>query len=50
MPRWVQIPEDITASIGETVLIKCVASGSPKPKISWKKYSGEIPVFYLFLI
>lgn len=41
-PKWVKQPMDITAVIGEALGVNCVASGSPNPRISWKKYSGII--------
>ncbi|GFU28491.1 titin [Nephila pilipes] len=40
-PLWIKTPENITMAIGETVSFTCSASGSPKPRISWEKYSDN---------
>ncbi|CAL1281289.1 unnamed protein product [Larinioides sclopetarius] len=40
-PKWLVEPKDVITVIGETVNVKCNASGSPKPRISWIKYSGK---------
>lgn len=46
MPKWIQTPEDLTTSIGESIAMKCIATGSPKPVISWRKYSGIQNIFF----
>lgn len=35
-PQWIDRPESQLSRIGTDVLIKCSASGSPKPTISWR--------------
>ncbi|GIY67333.1 titin [Caerostris darwini] len=39
-PKWIKTPEDIVTSIGDSVVLPCLATGSPKPRIAWKKISG----------
>ncbi|XP_055939789.1 cell adhesion molecule DSCAML1-like isoform X1 [Argiope bruennichi] len=39
-PKWVETPDDMTKAVGEPIILKCIASGSPRPKIFWRKYSG----------
>ncbi|XP_035232056.1 Down syndrome cell adhesion molecule-like [Stegodyphus dumicola] len=38
-PTWIQEPEDIVGVEGQRIEIRCVADGSPKPEIIWKKRS-----------
>ncbi|KAL2091482.1 hypothetical protein ACEWY4_013745 [Coilia grayii] len=35
-PQWITRPESQISMIGSDVLIKCVATGNPKPTISWR--------------
>lgn len=39
-PRWQVQPQDIITTIGNSVTISCIASGSPQPTYTWRKYSG----------
>ena len=45
------IQTDVKASTGGKVLLKCIASGYPEPKITWRHNNIEwvIPVFYYVL-
>ncbi|GBL76499.1 Titin [Araneus ventricosus] len=36
-PKWLETPKDVIATIGDSVIITCDASGSPRPRIYWKK-------------
>ncbi|GBL76498.1 Down syndrome cell adhesion molecule-like protein 1 [Araneus ventricosus] len=36
-PKWVREPLDVSLHVGEKLLLKCEASGFPKPQISWFK-------------
>ncbi|GFS52408.1 titin [Trichonephila inaurata madagascariensis] len=36
-PKWLETPKDIITTIGDSVIVTCDASGSPKPRIYWKK-------------
>ncbi|XP_055939793.1 cell adhesion molecule DSCAML1-like isoform X5 [Argiope bruennichi] len=40
-PKWLKIPENIVTTIGSSVNIECLASGSPKPRIKWIKPSDS---------
>ncbi|GFU50491.1 titin [Nephila pilipes] len=40
-PKWVETPSDMIKAIGESVMLKCLASGSPRPQITWRKYVGS---------
>ncbi|GIY09033.1 hemicentin-1 [Caerostris extrusa] len=39
-PKWIETPEDMIKAIGEPAFLKCLASGSPRPKVSFRKYLG----------
>ncbi|KAG8178108.1 hypothetical protein JTE90_017455 [Oedothorax gibbosus] len=39
-PKWVHEPSDQTLHVGQQLILKCEASGYPKPKISWYKVNG----------
>ncbi|GFR22306.1 titin [Trichonephila clavata] len=41
-PKWLETPKDIIATIGDSVIVTCDASGSPKPRIYWKKLSDKM--------
>ncbi|XP_040359843.2 Down syndrome cell adhesion molecule-like protein 1 [Ixodes scapularis] len=36
-PSWKKRPEDLRVNIGERAVIYCLATGSPTPKIKWKR-------------
>ncbi|GFU28493.1 titin [Nephila pilipes] len=36
-PKWISQPNDIVTVIGDAIITSCTASGSPTPKITWKK-------------
>ncbi|KAG8178107.1 hypothetical protein JTE90_017454 [Oedothorax gibbosus] len=40
-PKWITTPPDKILAIGESVTLKCSATGSPKPKVTWSRYSGS---------
>ncbi|KAG8178106.1 hypothetical protein JTE90_017453 [Oedothorax gibbosus] len=41
-PKWVVEPSNVTATVGENIVLKCSASGSPNPKVEWKKLEKNI--------
>ncbi|KAG8172827.1 hypothetical protein JTE90_022929 [Oedothorax gibbosus] len=51
-PKWLQTPKDIISTIGENLSFMCNASGSPKPKIQWKKIKDKnnVPILVTALI
>ncbi|XP_066247380.1 cell adhesion molecule Dscam1 isoform X2 [Euwallacea similis] len=40
-PQWTIEPQDISALLGNSVLIQCLAKGFPEPTISWLKGYGK---------
>ncbi|XP_071041663.1 cell adhesion molecule Dscam1 isoform X8 [Parasteatoda tepidariorum] len=36
-PKWEHEPQNLTTFSGSSISVQCKASGSPQPKISWKK-------------
>lgn len=42
-PIIIEEPNNVTANIGETVSLKCRASGDPTPDIVWMQNSFKIP-------
>ncbi|EEC02459.1 cell adhesion molecule, putative, partial [Ixodes scapularis] len=36
-PSWKKKPEDLRVNIGDRAVIYCLATGSPTPKIKWKR-------------
>ncbi len=40
--RFVKPMESKTVAEGETAVIECLASGSPKPRLSWTKDGGKL--------
>ena len=40
----VKPPEKVSVGIGETLTLKCGATGDPQPFISWKRQGAELPV------
>ncbi|PRD20372.1 UNVERIFIED_CONTAM: Down syndrome cell adhesion molecule-like protein [Trichonephila clavipes] len=38
-PQWLEEPKNVITRVGEPIDIHCSATGSPKPNISWKKFS-----------
>ncbi|XP_032513390.2 leucine-rich repeats and immunoglobulin-like domains protein 3 [Danaus plexippus] len=40
-PRFIKTPTNVTVKTGETVTLKCAATGDPSPEISWKKDGGN---------
>ncbi|XP_055939186.1 cell adhesion molecule DSCAM-like isoform X9 [Argiope bruennichi] len=40
-PSWIHIPNDIDALSGDSIILNCLGSGTPKPTISWSKTQGE---------
>ncbi|XP_071041656.1 cell adhesion molecule Dscam1 isoform X1 [Parasteatoda tepidariorum] len=40
-PKWVETPNDIFATVRDSLIVTCSAQGSPLPRISWKKYSNN---------
>lgn len=41
-PTWVNEPEDSFVILGNSVILDCLTSGLPQPKLTWKKASGRI--------
>ncbi|GFT23978.1 titin, partial [Nephila pilipes] len=40
-PKWLEQPNDLITTVGTTVTVRCLASGSPEPKIQWAKKDGS---------
>ncbi|KAM7308569.1 hypothetical protein ISCGN_012203 [Ixodes scapularis] len=40
-PLWKKRPEDVRVNIGHRAIIECLATGSPTPKIKWRKQQKE---------
>ncbi|GFV73979.1 down syndrome cell adhesion molecule-like protein 1 homolog [Trichonephila clavipes] len=36
-PSWLVQPTDVTLVVGEDIILKCSAAGSPNPRIKWKR-------------
>lgn len=41
-PSFIKVPEDVAASVGETIRLTCSAVGNPRPDILWTK--DDIPI------
>ncbi|KAL3218119.1 hypothetical protein MRX96_050867 [Rhipicephalus microplus] len=41
-PLWKKTPGDVRVNIGERAIFECLASGSPAPKIKWRKQSSAM--------
>ncbi|KAL3256323.1 hypothetical protein MRX96_046608, partial [Rhipicephalus microplus] len=41
-PLWKKTPGDVRVNIGERAKFECLASGSPAPKIKWRKQSSAM--------
>jgi len=41
-PKFVKSMEDKEVNLGETAVLECIASGSPKPYLTWKKNKGPL--------
>ena len=42
MPNFTETPDDVSVYEGEKIVVKCEASGNPKPWISWYKGSKRL--------
>ena len=40
-PTWILEPRDMSVSLGETVVLQCLARGFPPPTVTWKRESGK---------
>ena len=43
-PSFVKTMENKEIMAGEPIVLECMASGSPKPKLSWKKDGKELVI------
>lgn len=43
-PKIIEEPNNVTASIGETVSLRCRATGDPMPDIVWMQNSVKVPM------
>lgn len=41
-PRFEVTPEDTVAIVGSTVVLECIANGSPKPRVTWLKNGSPV--------
>ncbi|CAN8018335.1 unnamed protein product, partial [Ixodes persulcatus] len=41
-PSWKKKAEDVRVNIGDRVIIECLATGSPIPKIRWRKRTQDL--------
>ncbi|XP_067138845.1 cell adhesion molecule Dscam2-like [Centruroides vittatus] len=39
-PKWIEEPSDTSAILDSSISLICNASGSPKPRITWEKFTG----------
>ena len=42
VPRFVKPMVDKVVSVGETAVLVCQSSGSPRPQLTWRKAGGPI--------
>lgn len=40
-PKWILTPDDVVTILGSSISAVCKASGSPEPRIKWRKISGK---------
>ncbi|XP_053212504.1 cell adhesion molecule DSCAML1-like isoform X12 [Panonychus citri] len=40
-PNWIEKPTNLKLKYGQSVDIKCLASGYPSPRIQWKRFKGS---------
>nr|XP_015915830.2 contactin-1 [Parasteatoda tepidariorum] len=40
-PKWIEQPNDISTIVGLSVEARCLATGSPHPTITWRKYTDK---------
>ncbi|XP_060516116.1 cell adhesion molecule Dscam2 [Cylas formicarius] len=45
-PQWIIEPQNVSALLGNSILIQCLAKGFPEPTISWLKGQGKGPTDY----
>ncbi|KAK4877038.1 hypothetical protein RN001_009544 [Aquatica leii] len=43
-PFFVKEPQDIITIVGQKITFPCSVEGEPKPKVSWRKEFGKIPI------
>lgn len=43
-PHFVQPPEDAITKIGDQAQFRCLVDGDPKPRVSWRKEGGHLPI------
>ena len=43
-PKVTVTPQKSRIKTGESAEFTCIASGSPSPKLSWRKFNGSLPV------
>ena len=42
VPRFVKPMVDKVVSVGETAVLECQSSGSPRPQLAWRKDGGPL--------
>lgn len=43
-PQFVQPPEDVITKIGDEIKFQCIVDGDPKPRVTWRKEGGHLPL------
>ncbi|XP_023225164.1 Down syndrome cell adhesion molecule-like [Centruroides sculpturatus] len=49
-PRWISEPQDIDITSGNSIKIKCSATGFPIPKVSWRRMNGNVNEFVILTL
>lgn len=48
-PKWIIQPTDSITTLGSSIIVHCVAAGSPPPRISWFKKTGKVENLFQYI-